>query len=374
MLREIKPWRMASRRIYVALLAATAAIGISASLAPGASASSAQVKLKSARQLTLGPDGRVWFFARSNSAKVRSLYAANAAGSATKFRLRGSTRKSAKAGVIGRGADGKLWVSFSGVPREGRTSIFRIGKNGKVSVLELPGGRVVKSIASDPNGRTWFLGYSQRRVGYFDSKLRLHSVIVPRANELESLVSGADGRMWASSRKRVTAFDSNGRSQTVATPSQPTPGISSGGGSVWVAGVESIQSVSARGELSQVRLPFPTFDRDGIGRFGFTYGSSRIVYSVFNRPGAQVGFTSGASVTDGIDRLTVVPSFGGTGASGPFEIDPASKGIPHWPDNANTGSSLYPTRRPEAKFSVADNGGHLWAATDYSVVILPLDQ
>lgn len=334
---------------------------------------SAKFNLSAARELTLGPDGRVWFFARSGQASRSSLYAAASTGAIAKIRLPGGRVKSAHDRAIGIGGDKRLWVSLSGVPRKGRTTIYRIDRHRRVSIVRVLKGHDALSFAADAKRRTWFLGYSSRRVGYFDSRRRLHTVSVPKANSLESVVRGPDGAMWASSRAGITVFSRSGRMAWIETNAPPTPGIAVGGGSVWMSDIGGIQRISASRIVEHIDLKYPNFSAVSSSHTSYPYNPYRMTYSVFGRPDAAIGFTSGTQVSEVLGQHSFQTSLGSVSTDGTVtEMDPASAGVPSWLDNSNLRDRLWPVRRREAKLALVDRKDHLWAATDDGIAVFPL--
>lgn len=140
-------------------------------------------------QMTLGPDGNVWF--RDTNAK--SLGYVTPKGAVTEFAL--PEGNAVAAGIAG-GPDGNIWYTEAYSQTIGRVTL-----TGSTTLFRLPYARVPFDITAGADGNLWFTAQKPTKNWWWIGKITPAGAMtffaVPGANaDLNDITLGPDGNVW----------------------------------------------------------------------------------------------------------------------------------------------------------------------------------
>jgi len=168
--------------------------------------------LDDAYGIAAGPDGALWLTGATTISRLATD------GTATTFPLPSSIEYP---GEIVAGPDGALWFGFnSRFGAEATPGLGRIGTDGQVSQVPVPGGRQTFALSSGPFESVWYSN-GGGRIGWImpgvvtGTPACINSCRAPIAD----LAEGPDGKLWfAAGVEGGTLFSSPGTIGTYAPP------------------------------------------------------------------------------------------------------------------------------------------------------------
>jgi virginiamycin B lyase len=273
--------------------------------------------------ITLGPDGAMWF-AESSVSKIGRI---TTAGVVTEYGLAGGRPVG-----ITQGPDGALWFTLVDA-----AAIGRITTTGEIT--QYPVGRTPFRIASGPDGALWFTEDSDNRIARITTAGAFTEYPIPTANsEPTYIAAGPDGALWfvEFNANKIGRITTAGVITEFAVQRAGIGGITTGpDGALWFTSYYGnyIERIDSAGTVTEYPLPFTTLDIFGITRgpdealwFASETGIGRIAadgaateyavptansnpVAIASGPGGTIWFTENA--TDKVGRITL------TGATSP---------------------------------------------------------
>ncbi len=183
-----------------------------------------------ANQITLGPDGAMWFTER-NSSKVGRI---TTAGVITEYPVVANSEPYA----ITAGPDGALWFVEQTGP-----GIGRITTSGAVNSYSVPGANfgVASGITTGPDGALWFAEIGSNQIGRITTTGSVTEYVVPTASSGPVwITTGPDGALWfteayGSQIGRITTTGAISEYPVPTTGSQPGGIVAGPDGALWFA-------------------------------------------------------------------------------------------------------------------------------------------
>jgi sugar lactone lactonase YvrE len=157
------------------------------------------------------------------------------------------------------GPDGNLWfILESASPLIGRSTI-----SGTLTTFSLPAGTTPSFLASGPDGNIWFTDFTNSKVGLMKmaGSVTLFDLVTPNAGPA-GITSGPDGNLWfvessANQIGRITTAGSVAEYR-IPTPASKTARIATGAdGAIWFTEtVGKIGRITTTGSISEIRIPY----------------------------------------------------------------------------------------------------------------------
>ncbi len=136
---------------------------------------------REATDITLGPDGNVWFLATSETGAEDVLGTVTSQGAITTFPLEGSGD-----GHLVTGPDGRLWIASD--------ALYKVRADGTVVAKGRPGSGQYDTIVAGPRGHLWLLiGAKVKELDRSGRVLRTFRL----PHTADDLAMGPDGNLWA---------------------------------------------------------------------------------------------------------------------------------------------------------------------------------
>jgi streptogramin lyase len=197
----------------------------------------------SASELTVGPDGNLWFTESSPSSGggvAASVVQITPAGKITTFTL--PTSNNVVSGLTD-GPDGNLWFSASTSTSSNASSLIgQITPKGVVNEFGLPGTYFdASALTTGPDGNLWFSNHTNAPVSSSAGSIAIGRIVpttggiteyalAPKVNGTSTLTAGPDGNLWFSEQGNF-AFSSTGQIGQITpagavTEFPLTPGLS----------------------------------------------------------------------------------------------------------------------------------------------------
>jgi virginiamycin B lyase len=235
--------------------------------------------------LTLGPDGNVWFVDVSRSQVGRIT----PDGKVTQFL---ATSPTGGARTIAAGPDGNVWFTARGSGQDTTDWIVRVTPNGVVTKFPAGSGQhtAPESIAAGPDGNLWFTEVFGNRIGRMTPSGNLTEFEAP--GNPRGIAGGPDGALWFTTSSAVGRITVNGHVTMYAVgndPSLPLNDIALGSdGNLWFTQGSAIRHISPDGGRI-VSVPVPQGSAPG---------------SVASGPDGNIWFTD--SGLNAVVRMSVV--------------------------------------------------------------------
>jgi virginiamycin B lyase len=281
-------------------------------------------------QMTLGPDGNVWFV----ETVANKIGRVTPAGVVTTFWV-GLSSSAGLAGITA-GPDGNLWFTESS-----NDQIGRITTSGVITEYSLDGGSDPHGITAGPDGALWFAETTDDEIGRMTTggSVTNQFPVPGSGNNPYGIAAGADGNLWFTER---TSGGGIGRITTTGTITEfgPTTGLPSGiaagpDGNLWFADTAnpgSIGRITPTGTITQFSTGLTTngdpldivagddgnlyfTENSGGGRLGqitpagviteFTTGLTFAPWGITNGADGNIWFTESGG--NRVGRLTVAP-------------------------------------------------------------------
>jgi virginiamycin B lyase len=154
--------------------------------------------------ITAGPDGALWFTARSWVPPCTYIGRRTTAGAITNYPL----PPNSNVGLITAGPDGALWFTDA-------NNIGRITTSGEITEYPIPTQNSGPShIAAGPDGAIWFTEYDANQIGRITTSGEITEYPVPTPNSgVSGITTGPDGALW------FTESAANKIGRLIVTPS-----------------------------------------------------------------------------------------------------------------------------------------------------------
>ncbi|HEY1419158.1 MAG TPA: hypothetical protein VGG90_00440 [Candidatus Dormibacteraeota bacterium] len=203
--------------------------------------------------LTLGPDGNVWFVdvGRSQVGRITPD------GHVAQFSVPSPTGGSH---TIAAGPDGNVWLTATaggGKP----DWIVRITPTGVVTIFPAGGSNTApEGITAGRDGNMWFTEVFGGRIGRMTPSGVLTEFQIPGTEHPRGITMGSDGSLWFTLSAGVGRITTGGQISVFPVandPSTPLGDIAAGGdGNIWFTGAGTIRYISPKsGQVTSMPLP-----------------------------------------------------------------------------------------------------------------------
>lgn len=181
---------------------------------------------RSATDVTLGPDGNVWFLATSETGADDVVGRVTSGGTIDTFPIGGSGD-----GQLIAGPDGRLWIASD--------ALYKVQPAGTVVRMSRPGRGSYRALVQGPRDHLWLLMF--RKLKELDARGRVLRTF-PLPHTANDVALGPDGNLWVTwTFGGVDRVTPSGAVTTFAAPAAPTSpqnlqGIAPGpDGKLWMA-------------------------------------------------------------------------------------------------------------------------------------------